>query len=147
MQEKSGPIPADYPDRVRAIRDRLQATQTQLAKRIGVSFATVNRWENGQSRPTRLAWQQILDLENQGGAAATARTAPSPTSAPPSRDLEAALQAEMRARLARLLGASPSIIYSFEARGDFKPTFVSENIESALWIRAARLSRKSDLLE
>jgi adenylate cyclase len=130
MQEESVPIPADYPNRVRAIRDALQATQTQLAKRIGVSFATVNRWENGQSRPTRLAWQQILDLENQGGAGATARTAPSPTSAPPSRDLEAALQAEMRARLARLLGASPSIIYSFEARGDFKPTFVSENIES-----------------
>jgi PAS domain S-box-containing protein len=130
MQEESVPIPADYPNRVRAIRDALQATQTQLAKRIGVSFATVNRWENGQSRPTRLAWQQILDLENQGGAGAIARTAPSPTSAPPSRDLEAALQAEMRARLARLLGASPSIIYSFEARGDFKPTFVSENIES-----------------
>src|SRR5207302_915892 len=28
------------------------------------SFATVNRWENGQARPTRLAWQQILDLES-----------------------------------------------------------------------------------
>jgi superfamily II DNA or RNA helicase len=39
-------------------------TQAQLAKRIGVSFATVNRWENGQSKPTRLAWQQILDLES-----------------------------------------------------------------------------------
>src|SRR4029079_9676553 len=46
------------------------------------------------------------------------------------RDLEGALQADIQARLARLLGASPSIIYSFKASGDFKPTFVSENIEA-----------------
>ena len=35
----------------------------------------------------------------------------------------------MRARLARLLGSSPSVIYSFEARGAFSPTFVSDNIK------------------
>ena len=31
-------------------------------------------------------------------------------------------------RLSRLLDASPAVIYSFEAKGDFSPTFVSENI-------------------
>jgi PAS domain S-box-containing protein len=31
-------------------------------------------------------------------------------------------------RLARLLSASPAVIYSFTARGDFAPTFVSDNI-------------------
>src|SRR5260370_31145695 len=31
-------------------------------------------------------------------------------------------------RLARLLSSSPAVIYSFEAKGDFAPTFVSENI-------------------
>jgi transcriptional regulator with XRE-family HTH domain len=99
-------------------------TQTQLAKQIGVSFATVNRWENGQSRPTRLAWQQILDLEDGSGSGM--RAAPSPVMvAPLTRD---ALRSEMRHRLAQLLGASPSIIYSFEARGAFAPTFVSDNI-------------------
>jgi superfamily II DNA or RNA helicase len=56
-------IPHDYPVRVRSVRGRLELTQGQLAERIGVSFATVNRWENGQSKPTRLAWQKILDLE------------------------------------------------------------------------------------
>jgi superfamily II DNA or RNA helicase len=56
-------IPIDYSSRVRNIRTRLELTQTRLAERIGVSFATVNRWENGQSKPTRLAWQQLLDLE------------------------------------------------------------------------------------
>jgi PAS domain S-box-containing protein len=31
-------------------------------------------------------------------------------------------------RLARLLSSSPAVIYSFNARGDFEPTYVSENI-------------------
>jgi superfamily II DNA or RNA helicase/DNA-binding XRE family transcriptional regulator len=56
-------IPPDYPVRVRSVRGRLELTQGQLAERIGVSFATINRWENGQSKPVRLAWQKILDLE------------------------------------------------------------------------------------
>src|SRR5262245_32589920 len=32
------------------------------------------------------------------------------------------------ARLARLLDASPDVVYSFEAKGDFSPTYVSDNI-------------------
>ena len=56
-------LPADYPSRVKSIRERLDLTQVRFAERIGVSFATVNRWENGQTRPARLAWRQILELE------------------------------------------------------------------------------------
>ena len=63
MQPPSAALPADYPARVRSVRERLDLTQAQLAERIGVSFATVNRWENGQTKPARLAWRQILDLE------------------------------------------------------------------------------------
>ena len=63
MQHPALALPADYPARVRSVRERLELTQAQLAERIGVSFATVNRWENGQNRPARLAWRQILDLE------------------------------------------------------------------------------------
>ena len=63
MQQPAPALPADYPARVRSVRERLELTQAQLAERIGVSFATVNRWENGQNRPARLAWRQILDLE------------------------------------------------------------------------------------
>jgi transcriptional regulator with XRE-family HTH domain len=67
MRQAPSYIPEDYPLRVRFVRGRLELTQAQLAERIGVSFATVNRWENGQSRPTRLAWQQILELETGAG--------------------------------------------------------------------------------
>ena len=41
-------------------------TQTQFAELVGVSFATVNRWENGQSRPNNLAWKRILELAESG---------------------------------------------------------------------------------
>src|SRR5436190_12922549 len=37
-------------------------------------------------------------------------------------------QAVAQERLARLLSASPAVIYSFKATGDFAPTFVSNNI-------------------
>ncbi len=58
-----GDIPEDYPLRVKDLRGRLGLTQAQMAERVGVSFATVNRWENSQSRPGRLAWRGIVDLE------------------------------------------------------------------------------------
>lgn len=34
-----------------------------LAERLHVSFSTVNRWENKQTKPSRLAWGRILQLE------------------------------------------------------------------------------------
>lgn len=59
--------PADYPARIKALRARLGLTQTALADRLGVSFVSVNRWENGQTRPTALAWRRILELEGPPG--------------------------------------------------------------------------------
>ena len=40
----------------------------------------------------------------------------------------AEVEAAAATRLSRLLDASPAVIYSFEAKGAFLPTFVSENI-------------------
>jgi adenylate cyclase len=42
------------------------------------------------------------------------------------------LEASMQERLTRLLDASPAVIYSFQAKGDFAPIFVSANIEKLL---------------
>lgn len=61
-----GKIPENLPDRVRRLRIKYELTQARLAELMGVSFATVNRWENAQSRPSRLAWQQILRAERYG---------------------------------------------------------------------------------
>jgi superfamily II DNA or RNA helicase/transcriptional regulator with XRE-family HTH domain len=59
-------IPPDYGTRVRQLRRRYALTQNELATMLGVSFATVNRWENGQTRPSTLAWQKLLLVEGHG---------------------------------------------------------------------------------
>ena len=56
-------LPVDYPERIRQLRGRLGLTQVELAERLGVSFATVNRWENGQTKPSPLAWSHILRFD------------------------------------------------------------------------------------
>lgn len=60
---RSPEIPNDYPTRVKRLRDRLGLTQVELASRLGVAFATVNRWENGQTSPSPLSWQQLLRMD------------------------------------------------------------------------------------
>lgn len=47
---------------VREIRTRLGMTQEKLAARLGVTFPTINRWENGRAKPSPLALKQIEDL-------------------------------------------------------------------------------------
>lgn len=44
---------------VKELRERLHLTQEAMAETLGVSFATVNRWENGWTAPSRLALRQI----------------------------------------------------------------------------------------
>jgi len=44
-----------FPSFIKSIRDQLHISQEDLARELGVSFATVNRWENGQSMPSKLA--------------------------------------------------------------------------------------------
>jgi superfamily II DNA or RNA helicase/DNA-binding XRE family transcriptional regulator len=58
----TGPVPDDFADRTKSLRGQLGLTQTQLAARLGVSFATVNRWENAQARPSALTWNQLQKL-------------------------------------------------------------------------------------
>ena len=52
---------------LRALRARLDLTQEQLAERLGVSFATVNRWEGGLAKPQRAAAQAISALAAEAG--------------------------------------------------------------------------------
>jgi len=47
---------------IKQIRKKLNLTQEQLAHKLGVSWATVNRWENGKSKPSPLAMKQIENL-------------------------------------------------------------------------------------
>jgi type I restriction enzyme M protein len=52
---------------LRAIRAKLDLTQEQLADRLGVSFATINRWEGGINRPQKAARTTIAALAAEAG--------------------------------------------------------------------------------
>ena len=52
----------NIPATLRAIRASFDLTQKQLAEQLGVSFATVNRWEGGGTRPQKAAREAIAAL-------------------------------------------------------------------------------------
>jgi transcriptional regulator with XRE-family HTH domain len=49
------------------IRNRMNVSQDDLAKMIGISFATVNRWENGHSTPNKAAQLRLYDVCKEKG--------------------------------------------------------------------------------
>ena len=53
---------SDFAEQIKNLRARLGLTQVTLAERLGVSFPTVNRWENGKSKPSQLSWMQLRNL-------------------------------------------------------------------------------------
>ncbi len=52
---------------VRGLRAKLGLTQEQFAAKVGVTFLTVNRWENGRGNPLRLAMRRIEELRERLG--------------------------------------------------------------------------------
>ncbi len=71
----------DIPSVLRAIRASLDLTQEQLAERLGVSFATVNRWEGGSTGPQKAARQAIVALAADAGIDAAAAAEPAEAAA------------------------------------------------------------------
>jgi type I restriction enzyme M protein len=66
----------DVPAILAAIRGQFGLTQEQLAGRLGVSFATVNRWEGGSNSPQKAALGVILRLAAEAGVGADSRIDP-----------------------------------------------------------------------
>jgi superfamily II DNA or RNA helicase/DNA-binding XRE family transcriptional regulator len=64
--KKISNLPVNFASQIRGLRVKYELTQTRLAELLGVSFATVNRWENGQSKPSRISWQRLLRIERYG---------------------------------------------------------------------------------
>lgn len=57
----------NYPRFLRALRARCGLTQEKLAVRLGVTFPTINRWENGRAAPSPLALRQIAGMVAEMG--------------------------------------------------------------------------------
>ena len=47
---------------IKQIREHLNMSQTELAEQLNVSFATVNRWENGRAVPNKLAQTKLYEI-------------------------------------------------------------------------------------
>lgn len=52
----------DYAFYIKELRKRMLVSQVELAKILGVSFASVNRWENGLHEPTIKAKRKLREL-------------------------------------------------------------------------------------
>jgi transcriptional regulator with XRE-family HTH domain len=59
---------ANIPRLVRELRKRTGLTQEKFAAKLGVTFPTINRWENGRTKPSPLAMQKIEELLIKMGA-------------------------------------------------------------------------------
>lgn len=121
-------LPSDFPDRVKQLRERLDLTQEQLAELLGVSFASVNRWENRQSRPSKSSWQKFLRAEAMG-AEALRREKPEPQQL---REEEKSYEVEPKAPPPIDFSGNPEAVWAV-AEGHrlgygylFNPTFATE---------------------
>lgn len=52
----------DYPNAILKLRAKLNISQDELGKMLGVSFTSINRWENGHYEPTKIVKIKLKEL-------------------------------------------------------------------------------------
>src|ERR1017187_6489510 len=58
-----------FSESIRALRTQLNLSQEQLASRLNISFATVNRWESGKVKPQQAQLVAVQKLMEEAGIA------------------------------------------------------------------------------
>lgn len=53
------------PEEIKKLRIKMMLSQTEFAKLLGVTFESVNRYENGRSRPTFRVQRKINELHEK----------------------------------------------------------------------------------
>lgn len=53
----------NIPGLVKRLRERMGLTQEQFAREVGVTFSTVNQWENGRRRPQPFLLKRLVEME------------------------------------------------------------------------------------
>ena len=108
----SGPSGTDsVGERLRELRRRLGLSQEQLARRLGVSFATVNRWESGRTQISARSAAALAELEASAAdddkpapTPATRCLRPDPVSSAGERELAELTALLRQSRLVTLIG-------------------------------------------
>lgn len=57
----------NYPEKIKEYREKVLLTQVELAKKLGVSYASVNRWEKGTFEPTMKIKRKLKKLFIEAG--------------------------------------------------------------------------------
>jgi len=57
----------DFSAIVKMVREKMNMSQEDLARALNVSFATINRWENGKTHPNKLTMQVFISFCEQNG--------------------------------------------------------------------------------
>ena len=57
----------DFPSIVKRVREKTGMSQEDLARALNVSFATINRWENGKTSPNKMAASVFFDFCKRNG--------------------------------------------------------------------------------
>ena len=52
----------EFKDKVKFVREKLCLSQQDLAKATGISFNTINRWENGLRKPTYVLQRKFYEF-------------------------------------------------------------------------------------
>ena len=50
----------NYQEAIKKLRNKMILSQTEFAKELDISFATVNRWETGKYEPTIKAKRKLV---------------------------------------------------------------------------------------
>ena len=51
-----------YAEAIKKLRNKMLLTQMEFAEYLGVSFASINRWETGKHEPTTKIKRRIVEL-------------------------------------------------------------------------------------
>ncbi len=53
------------PALIKELRERLDLTQEQFAQKVGVTYSTVNHWENGKRVPLPFLVRRLLEMKEE----------------------------------------------------------------------------------
>lgn len=53
----------EFPNLIKRLRKHMGLTQEQFAQAVGVTYSTVNQWENGRRRPQPYLQNRLKEME------------------------------------------------------------------------------------